>query len=80
VERKRIYITESYKVLNRDTIQVIPLLNTNKTPWEERQRIIFMREVSWANNLLFVSKNDKKVSPLVTQSSNRKYKKQGSGE
>jgi hypothetical protein len=51
---------ESYKVVNRDTIQVIPLPKTNKTPWEERKRIIFKNKKIYTNlaELITLAKED----------------------
>jgi hypothetical protein len=43
------YRVESYKVVNRDTIQVIPLPKSNKTPWEERKQIIFNNKETFTN-------------------------------
>jgi hypothetical protein len=54
---------ESYKVVNRDTIQVVPLPKTSKTPWEERKRIIFKNKKIFTNlSELIILAKEKNIS------------------
>ncbi|MFP3040886.1 hypothetical protein LQZ19_03585 [Treponema primitia] len=54
---------ESYRVVNRDTIQAIPLFNTKKTPWEERKQIIFKNKKIFTNlSKLIALAKEKNVS------------------
>jgi hypothetical protein len=60
------YRVESYKVLNRDTIQVIPLSKTKKTSWEERKQIIFKNQKIFTNlSELIILAKEKDISLAV---------------